>query len=69
MNYGEAIEMMKLGYAVCRADWTCTYVVLIRPNATATDAYFSQWTERKTWQPGWLASTPDMLAEDWEIFR
>lgn len=29
--------------------------------------YFAMWTARKQWQPGWLASQADMLAEDWEI--
>ena len=27
--------------------------------------YFSMWTARGEWQPGWLASQADMLAEDW----
>ena len=31
--------------------------------------YFAMWTAQKTWQPGWLASQPDMLAEDWVIYR
>lgn len=30
-------------------------------------AYFSMWTAQGTWQPGWLASQADMLAEDWEV--
>lgn len=29
--------------------------------------YFAMWTAQKTWQPGWLASQADMLAEDWGI--
>ena len=29
--------------------------------------YFAMWTAAKQWQPGWLASQPDMLAEDWLI--
>ena len=27
--------------------------------------YFVMWTADQTWQPGWLASQADMLAEDW----
>lgn len=27
--------------------------------------YFAMWTATKQWQPGWLASQADMLAEDW----
>lgn len=29
--------------------------------------YFAMWTALGQWQPGWLASQADMLAEDWEI--
>lgn len=29
--------------------------------------YFAMFTADKKWQPGWLASQADMLAEDWEI--
>ena len=28
--------------------------------------YIVMWTTDGTWQPGWLASQADMLAEDWE---
>jgi len=29
--------------------------------------YIVMWTAQGIWQPGWLASQPDILAEDWEI--
>lgn len=29
--------------------------------------YFVMWTAAKQWQPGWLASQADMLAEDWVV--
>lgn len=29
--------------------------------------YLSLWTAQGKWQPGWNASTSDLLAEDWEI--
>lgn len=29
--------------------------------------YIALWTAQQKWQPGWLASQPDMLSEDWEI--
>lgn len=29
--------------------------------------YFTMWTAAKQWQPGWLASQADMLADDWQI--
>jgi len=28
--------------------------------------YFAMWNASGQWQPGWNASTPDILAEDWE---
>ncbi|WP_245619709.1 DUF2829 domain-containing protein [Methylomicrobium agile] len=29
--------------------------------------YIVMWTALKQWQPGWLASQADMLAEDWVV--
>ena len=29
--------------------------------------YFTMWTAHQQWQPGWLASQADLLAEDWEV--
>lgn len=29
--------------------------------------YIVMWTAAQQWQPGWLASQADMLAEDWEV--
>ena len=29
--------------------------------------YFAMYTADGKWQPGWLASQSDILAEDWEI--
>ncbi|PFK99976.1 hypothetical protein COJ01_18200 [Priestia megaterium] len=29
--------------------------------------YIAMFTADKKWQPGWLASQADVLAEDWEI--
>ncbi len=31
--------------------------------------YISMYTATKQWQPGWLASQADILAEDWEILN
>lgn len=30
--------------------------------------YFAMWTANKQWQPGWIPSQADILAEDWNIF-
>jgi hypothetical protein len=29
--------------------------------------YIAMWTAQSQWQPGWLASQADMLANDWKI--
>ena len=29
--------------------------------------YIAMWTAQGKWQPGWLSSQPDLLADDWEI--
>ena len=29
--------------------------------------YIVMWTAQGVWQPGWLASQPDMLADDWSV--
>jgi len=31
--------------------------------------YIVIWTADQKWQPGWLASQADILAEDWEIVK
>ena len=33
--------------------------------ALPVGGYIVMWTAQGTWQPGWLASQNDMLAEDW----
>lgn len=33
----------------------------------ACGAYIAMWTAQGVWQPGWLASQMDMLAEDWQV--
>ena len=35
-------------------------------NPLDSQAYIAMWTADKKWQPGWLASQADMLAEDWQ---
>jgi hypothetical protein len=29
--------------------------------------YIAMWTAQQKWQPGWLCSQNDLLAEDWEV--
>lgn len=34
-----------------------------------SQGYFAMFTAQKKWQPGWVASQADMLAEDWQIIK
>lgn len=41
---------------------------IIGPDAPLDcQAYFALYNAQKQWQPGWLASQSDMLADDWQI--
>lgn len=83
MNFGLAIEAMKKGYRVARKGWNGKdmYVFLAYEADFVTDADISAFdqlevevgdmlvmkTAQNTFQPGWLASQVDMLADDWYI--
>lgn len=95
MNFGQAIEHMKIGLKLTREGWNGKnmFVVLMpalklpahssqEPGAKVNDRtakhigadtpldsqpYFAMFTAQGKWQPGWLASQADMLAEDWSI--
>lgn len=80
MNFGEAIAVLKAGGLVRRAGWNGKgmHVYLedgfsfpvragVYNGATRTYApVLVLFTAHGVHQPGWLASQPDMLAEDWE---
>lgn len=83
MNFGLAIEAMKNGERAARKGWNGKnmYVFLAYEADFVTDADISAFdqlevevadmlimkTAQDTFQPGWLASQADMLAEDWYI--
>ena len=83
MNFGLAIEAAKNGERVARKGWNGKdmYVFLAYEADFVTDADISAFdqldvevadmlimkTVQNTFQPGWLASQADMLAEDWYI--
>lgn len=83
MNFGLAIEAMKNGERVAREGWNGKdmYVFLAYEADFVTDADISAFdqlevevgdmlimkTAQDTFQPGWLASQADMLADDWYI--
>ena len=83
MTFGDALEAMKDGDRVARKGWNGKgmYVFLAHEADFVTDADISAFdqldvevhdmlvmkTAQDTFQPGWLASQADMLAEDWYI--
>ena len=83
MTFGDALEALKDGQRVARKGWNGKnmYVFLAYEAGFVTDADISAFdqlevevedmlvmkTARDTFQPGWLASQADMLAEDWYI--
>lgn len=81
MNIGQAIEAMKQGRLVRRAEWNGKgmhlyledhFQVLLRHprNVPVTRDYepcIVMLTAQGKHQPGWLASQADLLADDWEF--
>lgn len=83
MTFGDALEAMKHGERVARKGWNGKdmYVFLAYEADFVTDADISAFdqlevevgdmlvmkTAQNTFQPGWLASQVDMLADDWYI--
>lgn len=83
MTFGDALDALKRGERVARKGWNGKgqYVFLAYEPDFVTDADISAFdqmgvevcdmlvlkTAQNTFQPGWLASQADMLAEDWCI--
>lgn len=83
MTFGDALDALKHGERVARKGWNGKgmYVFLAYEPDFVTDADISAFdqmevevgdmlvmkTAQNTFQPGWLASQADMLAEDWYI--
>lgn len=70
MNFGEAIQAMKLGKKVCRNGWNGKGVWLAIQNPDEHSKMTGPYIYMKTAQDDlipWLASHADMLADDWEL--
>jgi hypothetical protein len=82
MNIGDAIEAVKRGEWIRRAGWNGKgmHIYLEDELEAAIGSrserltrgrkvhpYLVLFTPAGTHQPGWNASTPDLLAEDWEV--
>lgn len=80
MNFGHALEMLKLGYRVARTGWNGKgmFIFLATGKQFESDNFgdalpeivndvLCMKTAQNTIVIGWLASQTDMLAEDWCI--
>ena len=82
MNIGEAVNAMKQNRCVRRAGWNGKGMhIYLEDDLEGTiegrnprkrdgrmyHSYIVLLTAQGTFQPGWNASTPDLLADDWEI--
>ncbi|MDP2676297.1 MAG: DUF2829 domain-containing protein [bacterium] len=45
----------------------CRKIWFFRDSELNSGPYIAMWTAQQTWQPGWLTSQPDMLADDWMV--
>jgi hypothetical protein len=80
-NFGDVIAALKAGGYCRRAGWNGSLMFVYRlelspqpvPHVVpdgkpvSFDPCYTLFTARKTHQPGWNASQPDMEATDWEI--
>lgn len=85
MSFGLAIEAAKMGRKIARAGWNGKgmYVFLVSEVEFCTQADISEFddqdvgvsdllvlrTAQRTFQPGWLATQSDILADDWYILE
>lgn len=80
LNFGQAIEKLKEGFRVQREGWNGKNMhIYLEEHFSAVMGMGGMKHERKynsclvlfnaqgEHQPGWNASTPDVLAEDWQV--
>ena len=69
MNFGQAVEALKRGEKVSREGWNGKGMHLFLEDWQDLDLTYQpcivMFTAQGTYQPGWLASQADILAEDW----
>ena len=69
MNFGQAIEALKINKKVARVGWNGKGMFLyLVGGAGKYLPYISMYTAQGTVVP-WLASQTDILSEDWEVIE
>ena len=68
-SFGWALELVKKGYRIQRRGWNGKgmFVYLYTPDGNL-EPYLMMHNAQGREQPGWLASQPDMLCDDWEEY-
>ncbi len=71
MNFGQALEEIKAGRAVCRAGWNGKHMWIALHKPENYEKMEQPFIYMSPASGGglipWLASQADLLAEDWEI--
>jgi hypothetical protein len=65
MKFGEAVEALKSGARIARAGWNGKGMRVYLRTEEGFEPSMVLVTAQDKYQPGWNASTPDVLAEDW----
>lgn len=69
MDFGEAIKVLKSGKQVSRSGWNGKGMYLYLETFASFDPCIVMRTATGSFQPGWLASQADILANDWDIAK
>ena len=78
MNIGEVVDGLKRGKHARRAGWNGKQMHIYLEEARnlggggmrrTQEPYIVLYNSAGNHQPGWNASTPDLLADDWEVLE
>ena len=67
LNFGLAILALKAGRCIQRAGWNGKGMHVYLLEMSGYEPCMVLYTAAGTHQPGWNASTPDVLADDWQV--
>lgn len=67
MTFGDAIEALKAGHKIARDGWNGKGMNVSLRHEEGYEACFVLLNAQGRQQPGWNASTADVLAEDWTV--
>lgn len=66
MTFSHALELLKDGRKMARQGWNGRGMyIYLEPRSNMMEAHFIMYTADGKFQPGWLASQADLLADDW----